>query len=245
MLSDARATAKIAQWSKFIDQITGQWFDARDRTLYLDVHNGPSLMTGHPIIQIDEAYLVSGRGDNYQEYEIEVSSLRVYNRHLTQGLTRPDDRFSPRVEFPVLQWGDRSYFRTFDYPRLYSDFEAGRLSVKLVGVFGYTELQSGDSVGESSQASQVPLSQGHTPELIKRAVMLLVIKDMPLLSDFGFREDLRSRWAITSEKTADQSYTRANPASIGQTGGWTGDPEIDTFIAMFTSSVGGLSVEAI
>lgn len=244
MLSDAKAEEKIAYWSKFIDQITGQWFDPRDRTLFLDAKNSSSLVVGHPIIQIDEAYLVSGRGTDYDEDEIDVADIRVYNRHLTQGLTRPDDRFAPRIEFQVPDWVN-TYYQTFDYPRIHSRFPTGRLIVKLVGVFGFTELHTGDSVGETAEASQVPLSQGHTPYLIERAVMLLVVKDMPQLVDTGFRQDLRSRWALTSEKTADQSYTLASPASIGQTGGWTGDPEIDMLISMFAYSVGGLAAEAI
>lgn len=234
MLSDARATAKILKWSRMIERWTGRWFEPRTRTIYVDGENSEAQSLGHEIIRIDSMAFIDGRGTEYEEDAITVQGTRIYNRHLTQGLEKPDDRDAPYVEMPKGQWWN------YDLGIMQSSrgtvyFPDGRLNLKFVGIFGYTELAPDDSVGETSQGSQIPLSYGQTPDAIKMACMLLVVRDFPQLVDFSLRQDLAKRWAIKSEKTADQSYTLTDPAAVGQSGYWTGDPEIDSIIANYAS----------
>ena len=236
MLSDANAVTKIKRWSKYIERCTGRWFEPRARAFILDGDNSLCQRIPHPIIRIDALATVSGRGSEYQESEVSVDGTRVYNRHLTQGLDRPDDRDAPRIEMPLGFWWNED-LGVMEALQNQVYFPAGRLNLKVEGIFGFTELDPDDSVGETSQGSQVPLAYGRTPDLIKQATMLLVLRDMPLLLDFGFREELRGRWSLTSEKTADQSYTRANPGAIGQAGAWTGDPQIDSLLAVYASTL--------
>ena len=60
------------------------------------------------------------------------------------------------------------------------------------------------------------------------AVVELVLRELPkMASQRDAREDARWRWRMLSERTRDQSYQLA---ALSQTGGFTGDPEIDGVI---------------
>lgn len=76
---------------------------------------------------------------------------------------------------------------------------------------------------------------GKAPLLIRLACMRLVIRELPKLADTEAQEDrLRSR--IAQESTAGHSYTlRAEnrPSSL------SGDPEIDSILALFRAPLGG------
>lgn len=238
MLSDAAAVRKIVASSRYIDRCCRQWFEPRSRTIRLDGRDSRVLPLGIPIIRIDSVARISGRGASFDDSEVvDVDDLVIYNRHLTEGLEEPDDRDTPRLEFP----GDQRAYGvggSTSWVPLTSGFGRSSQGVQIVGVFGYTELDPDDSVGETSDGSQIPLAYGRTPPLIERACMKLVLRDMPTLVDIDEREDYRSRWMLTGEKTADQSYTRAAPGSVGQSGYWTGDPEIDEVISMYVSAAG-------
>lgn len=248
MLSDSRALAKIAKWSRAIERWTGRWFEPRVHTYLLDGDGGSAQRCPVPIIRLDTVALVSGRGIDWNEEEIETREVRVYNRHLTQGLIRPDDRANPRVEAPRVDGAFGPEYRR-EPGVFYSDiwkFPRGRQNVKLSGVFGYTELIPGDPVGETSTGSQVPLSFGSTPPLIKELCLLLVARDYPQIADASLREDLRARWRIEQEKTRDQMIKLTSLKDAGQLGAWTGDPEIDGIIAMYAApSASGFACEAV
>jgi hypothetical protein len=248
MLSDDRALAKIAKWSRAIERWTGRWFEPRVHAYTLDGEGGSVQRCPIPIIRLDTVATVSGRGAGYLEESISVDEIRVYNRHLTQGLIRPDDRANPRVEAPRVDSAFGPEYRT-EPGVFYSDlwkFPRGRLNIKLSGVFGYTELIPGDPVGETSAGSQVPLSFGSTPPLIKELCMLLVARDYPQIADTSLREDLRARWRVEQEKTRDQMVKLTSLKDAGQLGAWTGDPELDGIIAMYVApSASGFFAEAV
>jgi hypothetical protein len=244
MLSDVRAINKIKEWSRYIENVTRRFFEPRSKTIPIDGRDIPVLRTGDPIIMLSSAKYWSGRGSNFDDsQEIEIADVRVYNRHLTADLENPDDRADPRIEFPVSSiypylsiWDNTSESST----RLASSqFPESRLGIAVTGIFGYTELDPDDSVGETSPGSQIPLAYGRTPPAIRKACMLLVLRDSPQLVELSDREDYSARWTLTQEKTADQSYTRASPAALGQVGYWTGDPQIDGLLAMYVSGGGG------
>lgn len=76
---------------------------------------------------------------------------------------------------------------------------------------------------------------GKAPLLIKLACMRLVIRELPKLTDAGAQED-RLRARIAQESTAGHSYTlraEVRPNSL------SGDPEIDSILALFRAPVGG------
>jgi len=228
MLDDDRALAKLTTWSQAIEAWTGRWFEPRSRTFQLDGDGGEVQRIGHPIVQISDVKLISGRGvSGWDTDTYDLEDLVVYNRHLTQGLLRPDDRMRPKLAVADVE-GRFSSLSLADFPR-------GRANIQVTGIFGWTELQPGDPVGETEPGSQVPLSYGSTPKLIRQLTLLLVVRDQAQMADLDSREDWSMRWRLLSEKTRDQSYTMAalGGGAGGMTGAWTGDPVIDGIIATY------------
>jgi hypothetical protein len=100
-------------------------------------------------------------------------------------------------------------------------FPKGDGNVELTGVFGYTEPNGSP--------------EGRTPLAIRRACMMLVMRNLPLLGDEDEGFDARNRWRIIEEKTRDQSYKLDKP---GSTSPLTGDPEIDEILLLYRRPAG-------
>jgi hypothetical protein len=227
MLSNERALELIDDASEYIEMVTGRWFDPRGRTLRVRATGTPILSIGPPIIQVDELYVLSGRGANMTRAEISVDDVLVFNRHLTEGLKNPDDRDDPKLEYSGL-FG-------LEYPGsgLTGTFPRESQVIEIVGTFGYTSLPRSVTPGETSDGSQAPNHHGVTPGLIRKACKLLTIRDADLMSDPEGRADLRDAWRIESQKTADQAYKMTPLSSLKLTGAATGDPEIDGILMGF------------
>lgn len=232
--SDALVLGRIRLASHYIERMTGRWFEVREREFYIDGEGTPCLRMPQPIIKISEMAAVESRA-TYTEIALTFSDWLIYNRHLTQQLTKPDDRALPRIETGVVRdaWGARESSAVV-YEAGY-DFLLGRQNIRVKGLFGYTELQPDDSVGETTQGSQIPLSYGSAPLAIQRACMLLVARDLSLLSDAAGRRGRMHGHRVEQEKTRDQSYKMTSLATLGATGAWTGDPEIDGILAMYVA----------
>ena len=157
--------------------------------------------------------------DNLRPWDLAVDPTlyRIYNRHLTQGLLLPDDRDDPKLEF--FHGSDLGGVRfepagalglaSLVWPR-------GQQNVMVRGVFGYTEPDGSPT--------------GSTPTLIRQVTKLLVMRDLPRLTDLDRREDAQRRWRLTSERTRDQAYTLE---ALKLQGAFTGDPEIDNILVAF------------
>jgi len=91
--------------------------------------------------------------------------------------------------------------------------------VEVAGVFGYTDQGGG--------------RHGRTPELIRRACILLVVRDLARLGDREAREEAEARRRIVSEKTRDQAVTYEKPERGGPAGELTGDVEVDRILALY------------
>lgn len=226
--SDARVTAQIALASRYIERLTGRWFDAQTRTFKVRARNTAVLFLDHPIVSVSAINIVSGRGANLNRDELSVDDVLVFNRHLTEGLTNPDDRDNPKLEY--------SNFQGYEYPGSEeANWPWGSQVVEVAGKFGYTELTPSDTPGETSDGSQVPNSDGVTPPLIVHACKLLAMRELALMSDPAERGEWRDRFRLESEKTADQSYKMTSLDSLNMQGAWTGDPEIDAIIALYVA----------
>jgi hypothetical protein len=218
MISNARAIAKIESASRTIDRFTRQFFEPRELTLKLDGARTAALAIDFPILSIKSV--------EFTDYEgaVDMTALAVYNRHIAQGLTLPDDRRNPKIEWShssSIAWG-RSASTIFDSTS--TVWREGTANIEVAGVFGFTEPF------ELSIGAQVSAFFGRTPEAIKRAVMLLVVRDMAKLSRPEDRFEDMNRHRIRSEATRDQNYT-LGPGRADSGGAWTGDPEIDGIIA--------------
>jgi hypothetical protein len=220
---DGRVALAIEKSSALIDRITGMWFEPRTRSFRLDCKRGDRIPFEIPIIAITALTVEGGVID----LTIADGEVFIYNRHLTQGLMSPDDRQDPHIS---KQGGDtQDDLGFYAYQRR---FESGFGQIEVTGVFGWTELGRHETPGETVADSQVPLSYGETPALIKQACLRLVLKyAYPLVGGEG--EDIAMRRRLTGESTRDQSYSLAAPSAADSAYGMTGDVEVDRILSMF------------
>jgi len=230
--TDARIISAIELATATIDTATKMWFEPRQCSFLLDGRKdvrGIDFLLSLPICAVTKLTIYD------LEQEIE-GSFRIYNRHLTQGLTRPDDRSNPRVSFDftvaALDPANPIIIEEQGIP-----FIEGRQNIGVEGVFGYTTLGPNDPVGETSPGSQIPLSYGETPPLIKRAALLLVADYLTPLADGG---GVGPSGPITKEKTRDQEvqYQAASSAASLQPDSLTGNPTVDRILGAFRSPLG-------
>ncbi|MFN7698891.1 MAG: ATP-dependent metallopeptidase FtsH/Yme1/Tma family protein, partial [Deltaproteobacteria bacterium] len=72
--------------------------------------------------------------------------------------------------------------------------------------------------------------EGRTPLAVRRACLLLVLRNLaPLADDASF--EARSRWRLLEERTRDQSYRL--DATKQPSRALTGDPEVDVLLAPY------------
>jgi hypothetical protein len=212
--SDARVQGAIDLAMKMIDRICGQRFDAYFATMSLNVKR----MYDEHHLDVPIAALWKITDD---DSDILLSDIEVYNRHLTQALDNPNDRANPMIAYGTDHGGVFAGGR----------FNRGRKTLKLWGVFGYTEIGAGDLVGETAAGSQIPLSYGSTPLDIHRACMLLVADHLGTLATGGNEASLASR--VLSQKTMDQSYTLQAKAAAEAVYGMTGNDEADAILMRY------------
>ena len=221
-VTDAQVLRGIARATAMIERVTGRWFEPRVRTFVVDAPESLDLELEHPIIAVT--------GIKVDDVAVTLSDLLVFNRVLTQGLLDPDDRDRPRIRYtddatvedPYYDESLASCLRPWGY---------GHRSVSVTGVFGYTDPDPLITPAETGAGTQVPVSYGVVPELIKQAALLLTARYMWTLASSAGQEFTR-RGGITGETTRDQSYTRAvRPGDAAY--GWTGDMEVDGILQQF------------
>ena len=206
MASDARLQKLISLMSQRFDNWTGRWFEPRSRVLLLDGRDTHSLLLDIPIIRITKVLLLYSDFRITGENELDLDGLRIYNRHLTQGLLQPDDRENPRIEWSTTP--NCGY-----WPQ-------GNQNIQVEGVFGYTDPDGS--------------AYGRTPPDVQRAVELLVVRDLKPLGDIDGRFTAQRRYRVTSMTTRDQSIAWGSSGSGTQaTGAFSGDPEIDNIVAQY------------
>jgi hypothetical protein len=155
----------------------------------------------------DASYRLDGRGTPTLELPAPPIRLTRLTIHEIEQSLRPIDLVV--VGAPVgagftsprvsLRWG--RYF-----PRGYGN-------VGVEGRFGFTEEDG--------------TPEGRTPLAIRRACLLLVLRNLaPLASEDA--AEARSQWRVIEERTRDQSY-RLNPLKSSSALA-TGDPEIDELL---------------
>lgn len=201
----ARAAQKaIDEASRRVEMLTSRFFEPRYVKVKEDGRGKDYLEFGQPIIGLDSLDVVDV--DVVSKSPIELTSFRIYNRHL-QGVLDVDDRDYPKIAF-ITSAGlpvDVEYV-----------FPLGPQSVEVGGLFGYTEPDGSPS--------------GRTPAALRRvvrALMTQVVADPSLSNPFT-----SSPGRIKSYKTRDQAVTFAS-AQDGNIGGLTGDRAIDDLLLPF------------
>lgn len=227
--TDDHLNRKIRLASTIIENITGMWFGPKSRTIILDGLGGSVLPVFIPIVQVDDIKLLFEASGSTTFQEIDMSTVRVYNRHLTMGMTTPDDRDTPKLELELFT-GAGLFLTT--WPK-------GSQNIQITGVFGYTELGPDDPVGETAERSQIPLSQGEIPEDIRDVCIRLVARNLPALSDDEAIEDATRAHQLTAVETRDQKIQwggGGRSSSSASSSGSTGDPVIDNILSRYMRS---------
>jgi len=92
-------------------------------------------------------------------------------------------------------------------------FPRGQGNVVVTGLWGFTEYDG--------------TPEGRTPMAIRRACLLLVLRNLaPLADEASF--EARSRWRVLEERTREQSYRL--DAATQREGLLTGEPEVDALL---------------
>lgn len=205
--SDAYLAAVIARASMLIDRYTGRWFSPRQLTLLFDGTGARSLHLEAPIIAIDSVDLF--------DHGVLLEDLAIYNRHITQNLTFPDDRDNPRIEI------EQALHDEFRFALGLHVFPVGQQNIRVVGTFGYTDYDG------------TPF--GRTPLLIEEACKLLCIRDLAPKFTADPTDEAFTAHRIIEMKTRDQSVKFANPSDLGAAGPgpFTGDRRIDDILLMY------------
>jgi len=209
--SDARVMLAIQRASQFVERVTGRFFEPRFMQVRQNGRGSSVTLFDMPIIGVQTLRFQTSPLFP-SDLAVEPDFYRVYNRHL-QGQIHPDDRNDPKIElFSASE--DLAGVRPFSFSRLI--FPRGQQNVTVTGVWGYTEFDGSPF--------------GTTPGMLRRAVQLLTLRELPKFSQWDKREDATKRWRLTSERTRDQQY---NLEPLKLHGAFTGDPEIDTILESY------------
>lgn len=216
---DNKVLAYIKTWQQFLERACRQWFYPLDLVLNLDGSGSDSLHFGVPCIAITELQI------NASGNILDPSYYRVYNNLSAY----PADRQNPRVKLIDSFEGARDIYTAplRDGKML---FRKGRQNQLVKGTFGYIE------------------SDGTCPELIKRALLKLVVQKLttPLFTPAGtFAPPAANtiRGPITAEWTDTHkiAYAPAGGTILAKAPGLNGitdDQEILTIIKLYKAPIG-------
>ena len=222
--ADARLALAIEVASRRIESICQRFFEPRFQKQDFDGAGGPMLLLEDPIIGVcDISYIFDSTSTS--EIPVVLDNLKIYNRHM-RGMTHPDDRDNPKVEFiGASAMVGSDYYSGEEYSR-YSGtypqtrFSEGQQNVRITGWFGYTDPDSSPF--------------GSTPALISYVCVLMAMREVrPKWDTFGTGTGSGSHGNLTLERTRDQTveYERGIDATFKA--GITGDPTIDQILQQF------------
>ena len=138
--TDARVQKAVDTATRDIDRFLKRNFEPRKLTFRRTWRGSPSdLLLDDPIIAIDRVQFINTDGTLGEQ--LEATEFEAFNRHVTQGLTEPDDREDPKITFVFLLAnflvpGVFASRRNVDLRRA---FDQRVLNIELEGWFGYTD----------------------------------------------------------------------------------------------------------
>lgn len=235
-LTDGQLEAIARRTSAQIEAYTRRWFYPREMTLLLDGVASRRLQIGPPIIAVFETRVLSpGVTTAADNLLVEPDSLRIYNRHLTQGLNDPDDRNNPKLEFLTTWDGGRRS------PNIFGSgwFPPGVQNIQVHGLFGYTDFDDNETLWDGDNLTPV----GVTPEIIKVACIMLAARDALPLGDVSGRITNALNGLVTRERTRDQEIAYGTPSknqAISNVAGINANPDIQALLKPYCSAQGAL-----
>jgi len=208
--------------SAYVEHYTGRFFVPVPKTILADGNGARGIQLNEAIVAMGQVRILLS-SITPSDSAIDPASIRVYNRHLLQGLTDPDDRDNPRVEF-FFHENSATALVSASTPLHSFHWMRGRQNISFEGVFGYTDPDG------------TPL--GKTPTLIEHATKLLVMRNAPGLTDADARQDAQNAWRLTELRTRDQTVKYGFDANSPRiVGSLTGDPEIDSILARYARPI--------
>lgn len=234
-LTDAQLEAIARRTTAQIEAWTRRWFYPRQMTLRIDGSGDKLLQIGPPIIAITEARILSPGTLVHADNElIDSTALRVYNRHLTEGLNDPDDRNNPKIQYTSTWEGGRRS------PNIWPVgwFPRGEQNIQITGLFGYTEFDDGATLWTDGLT---PV--GRTPEMIKLACIMLAARDALPLGDVSSRVENALSGYMTKERTRDQEIGYSTPSKnyiLTNAAGISQNKDIQALLAPYCSAQGAL-----
>ncbi len=213
---DTELVRLMTMASRYIEKFTGNIFEATPKLLRLDGSGTSMELLQEPIVAVANVTIdIAPFTPN--DLPIDPTSIRIYNRHLSQNLMHEDDRDNPKIEF--FTSFDRRGVKQFTFTHLL--FLEGQQNVQIDGVFGYTEFDG--------------TPYGSTPVLIEQAAKLLVNRNSVKTTNIDRRSKINRLSFVEELRTRDQQVKYNFPSSGGHAmvGGFTGDPEIDTILMMY------------
>ena len=216
LIDDATLLQRLNEASRMVDKITGRFFLPRTEEYLLNGSGHGVLFLQEPIIAISEIEITI-EGVNFTTALVDLNDVAIFNRHLSQNLTRPDDRDHPRIAFKRADQ---------EFARLHAllgqrVFYEGKQNIRVSGVFGFT-----DNDGTST---------GKTPDLIARATRMIAAQNIAPLSDSDALFDAASTNNLKRLKTRDQEIEYQVRKGVGglTEGPFTGDSRIDSLLLMY------------
>lgn len=212
-MTDARLQEVLELASRYIDRVTGFFFEDRVRTYRLDGPGTPVLELPSPchaitLLEVDDRAIPSTEYVNYnREPEGDV-----------------DDFWYPRLE--LKSSGDSRMDRAFRGPfyRSRNRWNLGELNVDIAGTFGFTLLSP---AGTGARIA---------PPEIKRATIRLAAALMANAGELPTIPGGAGPGTFQSETLGNYSYSLASAVAEAVASGdaITGDPTIDGWLNLYT-----------
>ena len=213
--SDIALKRTIIKASALIERVTGRYFEPRFTTQRLGGNSSRKLELGPAIVSVSSVG-IDTEPTQSGDLVVELDLLRIYNRHLAQGMIDPDDRDNPLLEFVHSDdlYGIRFIpFRGISLRSL--AWPIGVQNIHVRGFFGFTD-PDGSPWGE-------------TPEPIQHVCRLICAREVGKPGT-DKREDAQWRWRVKSEKTREVEIQMVEPRKWGE---YFGDPEIDSILSSY------------
>jgi hypothetical protein len=99
--------------------------------LTLDGRGTLTLLVPVPIVEVTKIEIIDWPVLPGGAADVSLDAVAIYNRHLVERLTNPDDRKNPRITWTSTKSGRRTVF--------VNKWPEGVRNIRLTGRFGYTE----------------------------------------------------------------------------------------------------------
>ena len=134
--TDARVTKAIREAMGFIEKGTRRFFEPRDLTVRVTWQGERSLLLNMPIAAVSEMRFVN-IDETLQTPMDLVTDVRIFNRHVREGLLDPDDRENPQIG---LIFVSPNLISPRIRPVTIQEVTSARIQqIQIAGTFGYTE----------------------------------------------------------------------------------------------------------